>query len=195
MNTIGIVLLSIAGGVLAVAVTLCCGALTEVFRQLADIRAVLDLDDKPVSLDLGREPLRASELGLPESIATMPEAIVVMLSSKCATCLTIAHAFHGGAPDSVWFLLDAEDHESSPLRINLADSAGRIVSDREGRIAGRLGLEVTPSVLTIRYGDVVRAQAVSSARQVLSLVPVVAPIGSALDRPPTIQREVARNGV
>lgn len=55
----------------------------------------------------------------------------------------------------------------------LADSAERVVVDADDEIAHRVGLNVTPTVLAVSYGEVARAHAVSSVRQVLSMIPLV----------------------
>jgi hypothetical protein len=176
VSTTAAVLLAVAGVGFTLVLAIVCGALVEVFRQLADIRQAFDLDDEPLPLDLGRNGLRAAELGLPARIEGLPEAIVVFLSTKCAACASIAHLFSGGSPESVWFVVQAE-HDAASLIETLERAGERLVVDIDGRMTAELGLEVTPSVLTVRYGEVVRAQAVSSPRQVLGLVPVVAPVG------------------
>lgn len=166
----GTVLLAATAAVMA-------SALVEVYRQLAEIRVALRLDDLPMPLALGRGELTASAIGLPHELAIAPEAIAVFLTTTCATCLMVAEMFRGGSPGTVWFVVPQSD---SDLATALEASSDRIVLDPDGAIAERAGLNVAPSVLTIRYGDVVRAQAVSSPRQVMSLVPAVTPRGSPL---------------
>lgn len=160
---------------LALVVTLCCGALLEVFRQLAELRKVLSLDDQPRPLNLVRPEISLVELGVPSSIGVKAEEIVVFLSGTCATCLAIAEAFRGGAPESVWFVVAA--NEKHKVVVPLRSSSERLIIDPEGEIAARLGLEIVPTVLTLRFGAAVRAYAVATPRQVMSLIPTTPVVG------------------
>lgn len=157
---------------LAVLVAACCAALVEVFRNLADIRAVLNLQDRPAPLKLKLSDATVDRVGLPEEMRRQPESIVVFLSSKCGTCLTIAEAFHGGAPASVWFVISGASPADVMLE-KLVASRGRVVVDEDDQIAFAIGLNVTPSVLSLSYGEITRAHVVSSARQVLAMIPTV----------------------
>jgi hypothetical protein len=171
----------VAGGVvLTLVVALMCSALVEVYRQLADIRASLHLEDLPRPLGFRPGELRASDIGLPATLAAEPEAIAIFMTTTCSTCLLVAEMFRGGAPATVWFVLPNGESE---LTTTLAASSERFVIDEDGAIAERAGLNVAPSVLTLRYGEVVRAHAVSTPRQVLSLVPAVMPRGAARPAP------------
>lgn len=170
----GILALCVA---LAVVLAIVSAALVEVFRQLADIRSVLSLDDRPISLDLLDRHLSSRSIGLPAAIEAIPEAMVVFLSTRCGTCRAIASAFVGGAPKSAWFVIEGDGDGSRHLAKLLSASADRVTMDTEGIISERIGLEITPAVLTFEYGELARAQAVSSPRQVMSLVPTVIPMG------------------
>jgi hypothetical protein len=157
---------------LAFVLAICCGALVEVFRNLRDIRTVLNLEDEPTPMELATRELELGDLGFAPALESEPEAIVVFLSSKCGTCRTIAEAFRGGAPETVWFVLSGTP-EPTPLLETLAHSLERVIVDIDDEVANRIGVHVTPSVLTLSYGRVTRAQAVSSARQVLRMIPIV----------------------
>jgi hypothetical protein len=165
-------LLLLGGVVLAGLVMLCCGALVEVFRQLAELRRSLNLEDLPIPLALKRRDLRAIDIGLPAELAEAPAALVVFLSAACTTCLAIAEAFRGGTPPSVWFVLPTPPHPGHLLK-TLSESAERVILDERDAIVGALDLRVTPAVLTMSFGEIRRAEAVSSPRQVTSLVPRV----------------------
>jgi hypothetical protein len=164
--------LAVGGVVLTFVVIACAAALVEVFKQLAELREALNLRDEPIPLGVKAGELRTDEIGLPGEIAAEPKAIVVFLSTRCATCLTVAEAFRGGSPATVWFVLPSLPTPSTLLDL-LADSRMRVILDEGDEIANRVGVNVTPMVLTTSFGDVIRAQAVSSARQVLSMVPTV----------------------
>lgn len=163
-------IVAIVGAVALLGLAVCCAALVEVFRNIAELRVALNLQDKPTAIKLDAIGARCDEVGLPESIAAEPSSIVVFLSPKCGTCLTIADAFRGGSPETVWFVLSGTP--SSEIRAALVASAPRVVLDDDDAIANRLGLHVTPSVLTMTFGEISRAQAVASARQVLGMIPV-----------------------
>lgn len=165
-------LLALAGVVLAFAVAVCIAALVEVFRNIAELRTVLNLEDEPTPIALETSGLRIDEIGLANEIAMQPKAIVVFLSAKCGTCLTIAEAFRGGSPATVWFVVPSSPAPAVLIE-TLADSAERVIVDENDEVANRIGLQVTPSVLTTSFGDITRAQAVSSARQVLAMIPIV----------------------
>jgi hypothetical protein len=173
-----IVVLAIGDLLLVVAVAVIGAALVEVFRQLREFRTTLALDDLPLPLDLRGAKILSTDFGLASAMVSLPEAVIVVLSTKCATCLAIAQSFAGGAPNSVWFVLQTTEDDAASMRAVLNSCRERLVVDRDGRMCERVGLQVTPSVLTVRWGEVVRAQAVSSVRQVFSLVPVVSPIGA-----------------
>jgi hypothetical protein len=172
------IVLAVAGSILALIVAMIGAALVEAFRQLTEIRTTLNLDDLPLPLDLRGEKMRAADFGLPGTIDAIPEAVIVVLSTKCATCIAIAQSFGGGAPSSVWFVLQTAQDDAANMKAVLSSCRERLVVDVNGLLCDRVGLQVTPSVLTVRWGEVVRAQAVSSVRQVFSLVPAVSPIGN-----------------
>jgi hypothetical protein len=178
------------GVVLTFLVMVCAAALVEVFRQLAEIRRALNLQDEPIPLSLKTGEFTTKEIGLPTELALEPRSIVVFLSPKCATCLTIAEAFRGGSPATVWFVLTSPPAPAELIE-TLVHSAERVVVDDEDQIAIKLGLNVTPSVLSVSYGEISRAQAVSSPRQVLGLIPTVAPRGQR-PIPPVRQRETSK---
>jgi hypothetical protein len=162
------------GVVLAVLVALCCAALVEVFRQLAEIRRSLNLEDLPIPIALKTGGLRVTDIGLPPELAEAPAAIVVFLSPKCASCLAIAEAFRGGAPASVWFVLPTPPYPDQLVEA-LSQSGERVILDESDRIVDAIDLRVTPAVLTMSFGEIRRSQAVSSPRQVMSLIPTVFP--------------------
>lgn len=107
--------------------------------------------------------------------------IVVFLSSKCGTCLSIADAFEGGSPASVWFIVTGPDAVRSPILSRLVSVSDRVIVDSNERIARHVGLDVLPAVLTMNWGEVVRAHAVSSPRQVMNLIPTIASLNLASD--------------
>ncbi len=81
---------------LSILVAVCFAAQIEVFRNLAEIRSVLNLQDEATPLALANVGVGVGDVGLPDQLAYEPKAIVVFLSAKCGTCLAIADAFRGG---------------------------------------------------------------------------------------------------
>lgn len=149
-------------------------ALVEVFKQLAETRIALNLEDKPIPLGLKSGELRTDEVGLPPGVAREPRAIVVFLSEKCVTCLTLAEGFRGESPAKVWFVIP---HSPPPtmLMAMLESASDRVVIDEGDEITSRIGLNTTPMVLSVEWGTITRAQAVSSLRQLRALIPSVVP--------------------
>ena len=165
-----------AGCILALLVTLCCGALLEVFRQLASVRTILKLDDRAMPLDLAGQGKSAAVVGIEVGLERLPESICVFLSSRCSTCRTIAAAFKGGPPANTWFILEVDNESGRNTMLGLLGaSADRTVLDHNSVIAGALGLDVTPSIVSFDYGVVSRAYGVSSVKQVIDLLPSALP--------------------
>lgn len=57
----------------------------------------------------------------------------------------------------------------------LESASDRVVIDEGDVITNRIGLNTTPMVLSVEWGAVTRAQAVSSLRQLRALIPSVVP--------------------
>jgi hypothetical protein len=173
--------LAVGAVALGFVVAISSAALVEAFRQLAELRDTLKIHDEPIPLRLKAGELRIDEIGLPPELGAEPKAIAIFLSTKCATCLTIAEAFRGGSPGTVWFVLPTPPTPTELLG-TLSQSAERVIVDENSDIADSLGLNVTPSVITTSYGEITRAQAVSTPRQVLALIPTVFPLDSGKQR-------------
>jgi hypothetical protein len=186
--------LTAGGAVLALVVAVSAAALVEVFRQLADVRIALNLQDEPAPLGLKTGELRTDEIGLPREIAIEPKAIVVFLSPRCATCLAIAESFRSGSPETAWFVLTGsrvsgtaplapptDSRVTETLIDILADSVKRVIIDENDAISDRIGLHVTPSVFTSSYGEITRAYGVSTPRQMQKLIPMT--VGRNLTHP------------
>src|ERR1700674_1800252 len=99
------IFLAVGLAAVAVIVALMSSALVEVYRQLAELRRSLQLEDVPRPLALRPGEIDASALTLPARLANEPEAIAVFLTPSCATCLMIADTFRGGSPATVWFVI------------------------------------------------------------------------------------------
>lgn len=164
-----IVALSIALAIVTVTLAVVAVATHETLLQIRALRAELGVDDKPMKLEVTRE-LRAAELGIGEPGL---RCMAVVLSPHCGSCIAIAEAFRGGAPEAMWFVVLASgaDPESLAVTENLDAVRGRLIVDKEERILRALGLEVTPLVLLFDRGLLETAYAVSTPRQVFDLIP------------------------
>jgi len=166
---------------LAIVVFIQLGALVEMFRQIQQIRTHLDMVDRPLPLDLGaQQGISPSALGLPSSLDNEQTAMVLFLSNTCATCRSIAAALRGAVPQTLWVVVEPVFSDDADLFIEEFSLQGeRVLVDRDGSIAGRLGLDITPSAIFVQDGRIERAQTVPSIRQLFSVLPVVRPLSPA----------------
>jgi hypothetical protein len=161
--------------VLAVVVFIQLGALVELFQQVQQIRAHVDLVDRPTPLDLGKaRGVLASAIGLPAPLDEAPAAMVLFLSNTCATCRSIAAALQGALPHALWVVVEPVFHDDASAFVDEFGLRGeRVIVDPQGRIAHRLGLDITPSAILVEQGRLQRAQTVPSSRQLFTALPVV----------------------
>jgi hypothetical protein len=160
---------------LAVVVFVQLGALVELFKQVEQIRAELSLVDVPTELDLGRARGRPpSAFGLPTALDRQPGALVLFLSTKCSTCASIAAAFRGAVPLGMWIVVEPiVDDEGDQFVEGFQLAGDRTQVDYGGRIADRLGLDVTPSAVMVADGRMEQARTVPSSRQAFAMLPQV----------------------
>jgi len=153
------------------------GALVELFRQVQQIREFLDLEDRPAQLDLGKaRGLPASAVGLPTPLDDARSAVVLFLSNKCATCRSIGAALKGAVPQTMWLVvesLSSDDADADAFVQEFQLSGERTLVDPAGRIAARLGLDITPSAIVVEDGRLHQAKTVPSSRQMFAMLPVV----------------------
>ncbi len=174
MNVVLLVLLCL----LAAVVFIQLGAMVEMFRHVQQIRTHLDLVDRPLPLDLGaRQGAQPSAIGLPAVLDGAQTAMVLFLSNTCATCRSIAAALRGAVPQTLWVVVEPVFNDDADLFVEeFALQNERVLVDQESRIAGQLGLDITPSAIFIQDGRIERAQTVPSSRQLFSVLPVVRPL-------------------
>lgn len=154
--------------VLAAATYIAFALLVEMFNQLTQIRKYLELVDTPTTLDLAdRAGQLASAVTLPAQLDRVHRAVVLFLSNKCETCITIAESLAGiDLPAGLWVALvpvlsgDMGDFLTRyPLR------GDRVLVDGVNEIAARIGLDITPAAVIIEEGRMVAAQTVPTIRQ------------------------------
>ena len=135
----------------------------------------MSLDDMPTPLALATVGLPTDAVGLDRIPRTEPDVIAVFLSASCTICRVVADAFQGGSPQRVWFVIEdtaAARHVYSGLA---QASRDRVIWDAGRTIATTTGIDITPSLVGIQFGIISRAFGVSSARQVLIMIPTVTP--------------------
>jgi hypothetical protein len=66
-----VIWLSITVVALVAVVAICCGALVEVFTQLAELRASVNLEDEPRPLEIHEGQLSTTDAGFPRAVAEL----------------------------------------------------------------------------------------------------------------------------
>jgi hypothetical protein len=162
---------------LALVVFVLCGVVLELFRDVRQLRDAAGILDRPLDIEIGTVAgARPSSIGLPDVLDATPSALVVFLSDRCGTCRSIAAALGGRLPPLVWVVLEARSPESAEKFIESYElaslsSAGMVLVDADGTIAGRIGLDVTPAGFRVEDGRIASATTVPSKRYLLSIAP------------------------
>lgn len=149
------------------------GALVEMYGQVQQIRAHLDMFDRAAPLELGAaEGRMASSIGLPLEIDAADSALLLFLSNRCETCFQIASALQGGAlPPKLWLVIVAVSGSANEFVDRFALRGERIIVDDSETISGSLGLNVTPSAVKVEHGRLRSASTVPTVRRLYSLLP------------------------
>lgn len=149
------------------------GALVEMYGQVQQIRAHLDMFDRSAPLELGAaEGRSASSIGLPHEVDDADTALILFLSNRCETCFQIASALQGGVlPPRLWLVIVAVSGDADEFVDRFALRGERIIVDNDEKITGRLGLNVTPSAVRIEQGRLRSASTVPTVRRLYSLLP------------------------
>ncbi|MGI5286146.1 hypothetical protein ACQEVF_22800 [Nonomuraea polychroma] len=160
--------------VLAVVVFIQIGAQVELFEQVKQIRAYLDLEDKPDPVELGSlVGTRPSRYGLPAVLDESDAAVVLFVSNKCETCRNLASALRGGAvPPSMWVVVVPVSGDGNEFITEFELHGERVLLDEEERIVSSIGLDLTPVALHVTDGKLTRAHTVPTVRQMYAAAPV-----------------------
>ena len=165
----------------ALVLLLVIAAQVELFRDVAQLREATGVIDRPLPIDLGSAlDSSPSRFGLPAALDAQLGGMVLLLSTRCATCRAISHTLGGVVPQGVWILLlAASPAEADEWRRAYHFSDDRLVWDRPAgnpdSIAERIGVVTTPSALVVERGRLVRAQTVPSTRALFSLLDQITP--------------------
>ena len=145
-------------------------------RQTAQIRRVLDLDDRPTPISLGTLAGRP----LPEPASALwngggGDGVLVLLSTDCATCRLVASGLRELLDrfDDHRIVTILQAHHQDEAREMLA-AAGlgqdQIVLDLEREYGAALGIALRPAAVVVRDGIVSEGATVRNARQLQQLL-------------------------
>ncbi|MEV6040524.1 hypothetical protein AB0L65_56105 [Nonomuraea sp. NPDC052116] len=164
--------LTIAVCILTIVVLICVLALVDQYRTLEVVRSELGLNDTPEAIALP-EGLATppSAAGLPAEFDGHERLIVLILSTMCSTCQTIAKRLRGEVPHGVRLVIEARSHEDAETWLVAARMpADRVIVDEEAKIATALDIMVAPSAVVFQDGRAVSAQTIPSFRQLEALL-------------------------
>lgn len=165
--------------VLAALVLLEALVLVEMIKQVAQLRQRVDLDDEPEPLLLGAAVARP--FPRPELLdGTNTEAVIVFLSTHCASCEEVAAAIPkatGDAAVAVRVVPIVEGHAQAEVDDFVAAAKlprQDVVFDSNRALAQELGLRVRPAALIVRDGLVAEGAAIRNSRQLVKFMKLVA---------------------
>ncbi|MGH3624547.1 MAG: hypothetical protein ACRDQ5_22630, partial [Sciscionella sp.] len=165
--------LAVAVGVLAVVVFIQFGALIEMFEQLKQVRAYLDMEDNPHPLDLGDAVgMTPSTAGLPARLDDIAAATVLFISDKCTTCATLATELkRAGLPEAMWLVVVPVTGDAAKFVATFGLHGERILVDADHSVSSTIGIDVTPVALMIESGRLAGLQTVPTTRQMYAALP------------------------
>lgn len=172
--------------VVAVLVLVCLFALMDQHRTLEEVREHLGTGDAPRPLTHPVGPIVASEIGLPAALDGAPHAVVLFLSTTCATCATVARSLRGPQPDDLHVVVRTP---STAAGVAWCDEVGlrpgTVTLATDDRIADAFDLRVTPAGFVLRHDRIATAQTVPSPRQLQALLEQRALLASGPPAAPT----------
>jgi hypothetical protein len=157
---------------LGVVQLVCLLALVDQYKGLLQIRRQLGLIDTPYDLGLADDgALRASAAGLPTAFDREDVVVIAVLSTKCASCVTVAQDWHGKISEPAWALIAAGSHEQArEFQEKVGLFSDRVLVDVEGRIANNLKIRTFPSAVVFSKGELKSATTLPSYRQLRALI-------------------------
>jgi hypothetical protein len=167
MTTVLLVLVCLFGALVVVLL----GALVELFKQVQQVRAQLDVAGAaaPTPIDLKeRQGVRPSSVGLPRALDEASGAIVLVLSDRCITCRAIAGLMQASVPPGIWVVAEpvsGVDEEAEEFVREFGLGGDRTLVDRQSAIAEQLDLDVTPAAIYVENGQLQRAETVPSSQR------------------------------
>ena len=172
------VLLIVSVVVLAVVVAAQGLVLLEMVRQTAQIRRILDIDDRPTPISLGNlagRPLPEPARGLWSQNGASRDGVVVLLSTDCATCRLVASGLRELVDrfeqHRIVAVLQAHHHDEAAEMLAAAGlGQDEIVLDLEREYGAALGIALRPAAVVVRDGIVSEGATVRNARQLQQLL-------------------------
>jgi hypothetical protein len=172
------VLIVVSLVVLAVVVVFQGLVLLEMVRQTAQIRRVLDLDDRPTPISLGSlagRPLPEPARGLWSQNGAGRDGVVVLLSTDCATCRLVAAGLRElidrFEDQRIVAILQAHQQDEAAEMLAAAGLAqDEIVLDLEREYGAALGIALRPAAVVVRDGIVSEGATVRNASQLQQLL-------------------------
>jgi hypothetical protein len=154
--------------------------LLEMVRQTAQIRRVLDLDDRPTPISLGELAGRP----LPEPVRSLwPESrngAIVLLSTDCTTCRLVASGLRDlhDRFQELRILTILQAHELGHAH-EMTAAAGltrdEVVVDADRRYGESLGVALRPVAVVVRDGIVSEGATIRNAHQLQQLLETIGP--------------------
>jgi hypothetical protein len=154
--------------------------LLEMVRQTAQIRRVLDLDDRPVPISLGELAGRP----LPEPARSLwPEnrnGAIVLLSTDCTTCRLVASGLRElldrFKEQRILTVLQAHELEDANEMVAAAGlTHDEVVVDVDRRYGESLGVALRPAAVVIRDSIVSEGATIRNAHQLQQLLETIGP--------------------
>jgi hypothetical protein len=157
--------------VIAVLVLVCLFAIMDQYRTLEEVREHLGTGDAPRPLTHPTTPVVASEIGLPARLDGADHAVILFVSTTCATCATVARGLRGPLAPDIHIVLKAV---SEPDGVTWCGEIGldpdHVTIATDDRIADAFGLRVTPAGFVLHHDRIAVAQTVPTPRQLVALL-------------------------
>lgn len=152
-------------------VLVCLFALMDQHRTLSELRDHLGAGDNPRPLTHPVGPIVASEIGLPAELDGADHAVVLFLSTTCATCATVARSLRGVVPEDLHVVVRTPSPGAGAAwceEVGLRPALVTLATD--DRIADAFGLRVTPAGFVLTHDRIATAQTVPTPRQLEALL-------------------------
>lgn len=165
------ILILVACAVLAILHLLTIGALVEVFRDVRQIRLAIKAFDEPNTLPVPAEARQA--IARLDAGSMGPRALILYLSTRCATCTSVARALRNGhgrrsrstRPAVLVDGLSMTSAEEWLSNLGVEVSELRLIDDGDRGFSRETGLNVTPLAIRMVNGEVTQVSTVPSERR------------------------------
>lgn len=152
--------------------------LLEMVRQTAQIRRVLDLDNRPVPISLGAladRPLPEPARRIWSENGASGDGVVVFLSTDCTTCRLVASGlrelFGRFEHQRIVVVLQARDHDEAAELLAAAGLAlNEVVVDLDNEYGSAFAIALRPAAVVVREGIISEGATVRNARQLEQLL-------------------------